>query len=581
MDHPAQTAHGQEDSTSTHTNAQPEDSSATQPQPAPDANANANPMHQGDFSNLPMQPGMPTDLNLLSMLPQDGSMLGPDALMNMPNMPMMMPMLMPDGSMDANGMLSMPQNGISNGKLATPSPSLPTLTHTFADEIALYDRQIRLWGMAAQQKIRNANVLLITMKGLANEIAKNLVLAGIGSLTIIDHENVTEADLGSQFFLSEKEGHFGKNRAEAALPQVQKLNPRVTVIADTDDVRFKGASYFALFDMVIATDLDPDALNIINTATRLNMRPFYAAGTHGLYGFIFADLIEHTFSIEREKPNVPTELKAETRTRQIFSVDTKKENGKVMEIVSKKELYSTWLLASDGAFLPEEYTKSKRRLKAVSPALSCLRALWEFQTSHNGRNPGANQADLAAFTKSATQKHKDLQLPGETLTAEFLRSFLQNIGCEVAPVTAILGGQLAQDVINVLGQTQQPIQNTVIFDGNTMEASLYPLHPEGALGASLLSMGLGNMAGIPGLGNGDMNGLMGDPSMLSMGMPLMDNNFNNAPMGGPGVQPQFHSAGAGASEAHTNFTGAGAGAGAGPSTGPPAGAGAGESRSSG
>ncbi|KAK7712645.1 E1 ubiquitin-activating protein aos1 [Diaporthe eres] len=552
MDNPAQTAHGQEESASTHTNAQPQGSSATQAQPGPDANAN--PMQHGDFSNLPMQPGMPTDLNLLSMLPQDGSLLGPDALMNMP---MMMPMMMPDGSMDANGMLSMPQNGISN------------------DEIALYDRQIRLWGMAAQQKIRNANVLLITMKGLANEIAKNLVLAGIGSLTIIDHDNVTEADLGSQFFLSEKEGHLGKNRAEAALPQVQKLNPRVTVIADTDDVRFKGASYFALFDMVIATDLDPDALNIINTATRLNMRPFYAAGTHGLYGFIFADLIEHTFSIEREKPNVPTELKAETRTRQIFQVDSKKENGKEMEIVSKKEVYSTWLLASDGAFLPEEYTKSKRRLKAVSPALSCLRALWEFQTSHNGRNPGANQADLAAFTKSATQKHKDLQLPGETLTAEFLRSFLQNIGCEVAPVTAILGGQLAQDVINVLGQTQQPIQNTVIFDGNTMEANLYPLHPEGALGASLLSMGIGTMAGIPGMGNGDMNGLMGDPSMMPMGMQPMDMGFNGAPMGTAGVQPQFNSAGAGTNEAQTNFTGAVSG----PTTGP--GAGAGESHPSG
>ncbi|KKY33831.1 putative sumo activating enzyme [Diaporthe ampelina] len=510
-----------------------------------------------------MQPGMPTDLNLLSMLPQDGSLLGPDALMNMP---MMMPMMMPDGSMDANGMLSMPQNGISNGKSATQVPE--SKAHTSADEIALYDRQIRLWGMQAQQKIRNANVLLITMKGLANEIAKNLVLAGIGSLTIIDHENVTEADLGSQFFLSEKEGHLGKNRAEAALPQVQKLNPRVTVIADKDDVRFKGASYFALFDMVIATDLDPDALNIINTATRLNMRPFYAAGTHGLYGFIFADLIEHTFSIEREKPNVPTVAKAETRTRTIFQVDTKKENGKVMEIVSKKEVYSTWLLASDGAFLPEEYTKSKRRLRAVSPALSCLRALWEFQTSHNGRNPGPNQADLAAFTKSATQKHKDLQLPGETLTAEFLRSFLQNIGCEVAPVTAILGGQLAQDVINVLGQTQQPIQNTVIFDGNSMEASLYPLHPEGALGASLLSMGIGGMAGIPGMGNGDMNGLMGDPSMMQMGMP-MDMNYNGAPMGTTGVQPQFNSAGAGTNEAQANFTGAGAG----PSTGPAAGAG--------
>lgn len=355
------------------------------------------------------------------------------------------------------------------------------------------------------------------MKALANEIAKNLVLAGIGSLTIIDHEAVTEADMGAQFFLSEEDGHLGMNRAEAALPQIQKLNPRVNIMIDTQDVRTKGASYFAPFDMVIATDLDPGALNIINTATRLNMRPFYAAGSHGLYGFIFADLIEHTYVIEKEKSNMTTEPKVETKTRMIFDVKTKKENGKTIEMISKKELYSTWLLASDGSFLPDEYTRSKRRLKAVSPVLSCLRALWEFQQTNGGRNPGHNAADLQKFTRAATQKHKELGLPTETLRAEFLRSFLQNIGSEIAPVTAILGGQLAQDVINVLGQTQQPIQNTVIFDGNAMEATQYPLHPDGPLGNSLLSLG-----GIPGMGmgNGDLSGLMGDPSMMNMAMPM-------------------------------------------------------------
>lgn len=372
--------------------------------------------------------------------------------------------------------------------------------------------------MQAQQKIRNANVLLITMKGLGNEIAKNLVLAGIGSLTIIDHDNVTEADLGAQFLVSLEEGHVGMNRAQASLAAIQKLNPRVSVIVDTDDVRLKTASYFALFDMIIATDLDPDALNIINTATRLNIRPFYAAGTHGLYGFIFADLIEHDFVIEREKPNVATQPKAETRTRIIYNVQTKREGDKTIEMVSKKELYSTWLLASDGALLPEDYTKSKRRLRAVTPALSCLRALWEFQAQHGGRNP-ADKNDLGAFTRMATHKHKELSLPAETLTAEFLRSFLQNIGCEIAPVTAILGGQIAQDVINVLGQTQQPIQNMVIFDGNNMEANLYPLHPQGPLGNEQLMSAL---PGLPGLNNGEMNGFgMSDPSMMGMGIPPM------------------------------------------------------------
>jgi ubiquitin-like 1-activating enzyme E1 A len=326
------------------------------------------------------------------------------------------------------------------------------------------------------------------MKALANEIAKNLVLAGIGSLTVLDSDIVTDTDLGAQFFLSEKDNPVGLNRAQAVCANIQKLNPRVKVHVDTDDIRIKPPSYFAPFDIVIATDMDSDALNIINTATRLHNKAFYAAATHGMYGFIFSDLIEHDYVIQRDAGNVTTKTGQETRTRSIIDVKVKRESGKAIEFVTKRELYSTWLLASDGATLPADYLKSKRRLKAVSPTLSCLRALWEFMQLNGGRLPSHSRQDLEAFTKTATAKHAALNLPSETLRSEFLRSFLQNVGSEIAPVTAILGGQLAQDVINVLGQTQQPIQNLVILDGNTMDASVYALHPEGVLGRGLLSL---------------------------------------------------------------------------------------------
>ncbi|RDA83714.1 hypothetical protein CP532_0218 [Ophiocordyceps camponoti-leonardi (nom. inval.)] len=362
-----------------------------------------------------------------------------------------------------------------------------------ADEVALYDRQIRLWGMAAQAKIQNASVLLITMRALANETAKNLVLAGVGSLTLLDGNAVTESDLGAQFLLSDGGDVIGQNRAQAASVALRKLNPRVKIHVDTDNVVAKGPSYFAGFDVVIATDLSPDSFNIINTATRLNGKAFYAAGTHGLYGFIFSDLIEHEYVIEREAGNVATQpKKQETRTRSVVDVKTKTDGAKkTIESVTKRELYSTWFLASDLATLPDDYLKSRRRLKSVTPALSCLRALWEFTEVKGGALPG-NHDDLRLFTQMATQKHKALSLPSETLRPDFLRSFLQNLGSEIAPVAAIVGGQLAQDVINVLGQTQQPIQNLVVFDGDRMEAATFALHPEGALGAGLLSLTTSN-----------------------------------------------------------------------------------------
>jgi ubiquitin-like 1-activating enzyme E1 A len=357
------------------------------------------------------------------------------------------------------------------------------------DEIALYDRQIRLWGMKAQEKIRGANILLITIKALANEIAKNLVLAGIGSLTLLDDETVKEVDLGAQFLLSEVDQAtvIGRNRAEAASHFLKRLNPRVQIIADSEGIKAKGTSYFESFDVVIATDLDPNTLNIVNTATRLHGHAFYAAGTHGMYGYIFCDLIEHDFIEKREVSNVTVKVGPETRTRSVINVMTSKEGDKTVEAITRREVYSTWFLASDAAGLPQRYHDSKRLLKGVTPVLSCLRALWEF-TEETGHYPGRDSHDdLKRFTTLASMKHKALHLPTETLTSSVLRQFLQNVGSEISPSTSILGGQLAQDVINVLGQSQQPIQNMVIFDGEALTADMYTLHPEGELGKKLLS----------------------------------------------------------------------------------------------
>jgi ubiquitin-like 1-activating enzyme E1 A len=74
-----------------------------------------------------------------------------------------------------------------------------------ADDFALYDRQIRLWGAQAQERIRNAHILLVSLRALGTEISKNLTLAGISSLTIVDDEPVTEEDLGSCYFLRDED----------------------------------------------------------------------------------------------------------------------------------------------------------------------------------------------------------------------------------------------------------------------------------------------------------------------------------------------------------------------------------------
>lgn len=97
-----------------------------------------------------------------------------------------------------------------------------------ADEIALYDRQIRLWGAQAQERIRSANVLLISLRALGTEIAKNLTLAGISSLTIVDDDPVTEEDLGTQYFL--REDDVGKPVCDL---QTTAIDPTLTLLQES------------------------------------------------------------------------------------------------------------------------------------------------------------------------------------------------------------------------------------------------------------------------------------------------------------------------------------------------------------
>lgn len=54
-------------------------------------------------------------------------------------------------------------------------------------------------------RMRNASVLIVTLRGLASEVCKNIVLAGIGSLTLLDDQDVSEEDLGSCYFYRDKE----------------------------------------------------------------------------------------------------------------------------------------------------------------------------------------------------------------------------------------------------------------------------------------------------------------------------------------------------------------------------------------
>lgn len=57
------------------------------------------------------------------------------------------------------------------------------------------------------------------------ETLKNLVLPGIGHITIVDDEIITEADVENNFFTPQQ--YLGKNRGEIVLELLLEMNPDV------------------------------------------------------------------------------------------------------------------------------------------------------------------------------------------------------------------------------------------------------------------------------------------------------------------------------------------------------------------
>ena len=81
-----------------------------------------------------------------------------------------------------------------------PVHSITMSEQLSADEIALYDRQIRLWGTSTQLKLRSTKILVINLGAIGSEIVKNLVLGGINTIEILDNSTIQPQDFAAQFF---------------------------------------------------------------------------------------------------------------------------------------------------------------------------------------------------------------------------------------------------------------------------------------------------------------------------------------------------------------------------------------------
>ena len=285
-------------------------------------------------------------------------------------------------------------------------------------EANLYDRQIRLWGLSAQNKIRSSHVVILNaLRGVACEVAKNLVLAGVGKLSLI----VEDGDLNELQVTGSTAIFIRGGDSDDALTQLKKnmsnLNPHVDIQMHTVSSYKDSLDAYESANVVMATDLLPSSYTAIQAHLN-NLTPLYAVGALGLAGYVI--LLNGSIDANGD----------EKHYKQLADVLTSKPGETARKMRDKRELLSKWR----GWLL--------------------VLAWWSWLDQHN-RPVTTDESDIEKFhqlilTKAnevGVTQDQDMSLPFDT--AE-VASAIPSLNTSIAPVHATLGGFMAQDIISAI-----------------------------------------------------------------------------------------------------------------------------------
>ncbi|GFS09026.1 SUMO-activating enzyme subunit 1 [Elysia marginata] len=312
------------------------------------------------------------------------------------------------------------------------------------DEAELYDRQIRLWGLDAQRRLRAASVLLIGMKGLGAEIAKNIILSGVKSVTLMDPNMIDEEDKMSQFFVSS--APVGQNRSVASAAPAQLLNPMVKVTADPGDPSDKNDDFFAQFDVICATGCKNSLQCRLDNLCQEKKIKFFSGDVFGFYGFMFSDLGRHEYLHEEIK-----KVKKDDQDKEEEGVTVTREVTNFSHL--EDELKFDWTADTPGM---------KKKIRQTPSAFFITRVYEEFLELHSRRPTLATmEMDTKELQNLRISVLNKLGVPAKCIPEDF---YEYGFG-ELSPVCAIVGGVLGQEIIKAVSQKDAPLNNFFLFNG--------------------------------------------------------------------------------------------------------------------
>jgi len=151
------------------------------------------------------------------------------------------------------------------------------------NELKRYERQIRIFGEARQERLKNARVFIAGAGGLGSPVSIYLAAAGIGRIRIVDHEKVELNNLNRQILHRNED--TGKKKVVSALERLKKLNPDIQVEAISEMMDENNA-----LELVEGFDAIVDGLDnfytryLLNRAAIARNIAFFHGAINGLYG---------------------------------------------------------------------------------------------------------------------------------------------------------------------------------------------------------------------------------------------------------------------------------------------------------
>jgi ubiquitin-activating enzyme E1 len=370
------------------------------------------------------------------------------------------------------------------------------------------------------RRMQNSNVLIIGLKGLGLEIAKNVILAGVKSVTVWDPASAEISDLSTQYYLTESD--VGRRRDESSLGQLSDLNTYVPVrILETKASRLEEIDCEAElkgYDVFVVTEASMSGLVRLNEYTHGAGKAFISADTVGLFGSVFCDFGsefvcmdatgEESVSgmisaVTQEVESVVTCLEDQrhglqdgdvVRFREVkgmselnesgrvfpvkvlspftFSIGdtsslTRYETGGVFEQVKQSRSFAFKSL-SESLKAPEFVISDFAKLDRMPHLLAAFTALQELRTQSEVVQAAAFLERVGAASMSDGDEERNLFVE----FARQLRGYL-------APMCAVLGGLVAQEVLKASSGKFGPIVQHFVFDSlESLPVDLSPVEAD-------------------------------------------------------------------------------------------------------